>query len=192
MMGVVLFLAVGFCLLAFLLYWAQRQTPTAGRPRYDRRAEFGPAVLNLALPSRQIAERIFAAEDWEFVLSQAPAIRKLFLQERKSAALLWVHQVHGVIAQVMEFHRTAVRKNANLRPQAEIRLAVNYLAFTLLCGVLRGLIWWQGPYAARRMVTQVAGAAERISFATGQALASLDPTVLHKIKEDQLNFAPKV
>lgn len=192
MIEVLIFLASGLFLLALLLLWTQRHRLIAKRMECDPKVKPGPAILNLAFPSPQIAGRIFAEEDWEFVLSKAPAIRKLFLQERKSVALLWVRQVQSGVAQVMDFHRTAVRKNVDLRPEAEIWLAVDYLAFSLLCGVLRGLIWWQGPFAARRVVAQVVGEAERISFATGQVLASLDPAVINKMKEGWLNSSLKV
>jgi len=179
----VLFLAAGVLLLAFLLFWALRATESAAGSKALSDARETLTALELELPPRALVERIFSPQDWDFVSSQnAVQIRLTFLQERRTIALSWLRQTRKQAARLMDFHRRAVRWNSNLSPAIEIKLAANYVLFLLVCEILLGLIWLRGPFYARRMVGYAMGMAEQLWFTSGQLLAGLDPARLSRIK----------
>jgi len=185
MSALISYVGIGLLLLILLVLWVQRSgRSVAGAPELPEARE-ALTSLQLNLPPRELVERIFAVQDWDFVSSQTlPPIRRVFLQGRRAVALSWLARTRKQAARLMNFHVRAVRRNANLSPAVEIRLAINYLLFLLVCQVLLGFIWVGGPFRARRMVGYTLGAAEQLWLISGQLLARVDPARLGKIKTD--------
>jgi hypothetical protein len=182
------FLSVGLAFLGVLVFWAQRrQEPTAGGRSISKTQEILIAVQS-GLPSRAVGERIFALQDWEFVLSQAaPPIRQRFLRERKAMALSWLWQIREGLRQLMLFHKRAVRGSIQLNPAVEVRLAVNFHLFLLVYNLLWLLIWLRGPFLARVVISHAGRFADQFAGLSGGVLADLDPRHLQRIKDDLLS-----
>lgn len=163
------FLIIGVLFVLVLLVWALRTKGSGASLR-----ETAEGSNSLELPSsRALAERIFAAQDWEFVSSQAqPEIQRTFLQERGNLALSWLRQTRRQAAQLMEFHLRAVRQNTELRPSVEMRLAANYLTLLFLHGLLHVLIRVRGPFRARQMAGYAMRVAEQLSALSGKLLGA--------------------
>lgn len=179
------FLAIGLLLLTLLLLLAQRSTRPSAFSRERSVAREALTALQLEFPPRDLVERIFASQDWDFVSNQTRVqIRHTFLQERKAIALSWLRQTRKQAGRLMDFHLSAVRRNINLSPAVEIKLAANYLLFLLVCQFLLGLIWLRGPFGARRLVGYAVGVAEQLWFVSAQLLSSLDPARLGRIERD--------
>jgi len=169
MSPLIIFLAIGMLFAVVLLVWALRMKSSGAG---QREIAEGSTILELPSP-RALAERIFAAQDWEFISSQTePEIQRAFLQERKNVALCWLCQTRKGAAQLMEFHRRAVRRNIGVKPDVEMRLAANYLVFLFLYGILHVLIRLRGPFRARKMAGYAAGAAEQLWALSEQLPAS--------------------
>lgn len=171
-----LFLAIGLLLLIVLLVWARRSASAA--PDGRARAEVLEALsaLELAVPPRPLRERIFALEDWEFISNQAAHnTQRLFLKERRRVALSWLRETRKKVGEVIALRRTAVRRDRELRPAVEIKLATDYGFFFLVYVLLHTLIWLGGPFGARRMVGFAANLAEEVSLSTARLLVELDP-----------------
>ena len=177
-----LFLPIAILFLALLLFWAFRTTRSPVGSSALSEAREALADLELELPPRALAERIFATQDWDFVSRQTPVeIQRTFLQERRAVGLSWLRQTRKQAARLMDFHRRAVRRNIDLNPAVEIKLAANYVVFVVVYEMLVGLIWLGGPFYARKMVGYVTGLAERLWSTSGELLAGLDPARLSKI-----------
>ncbi len=157
------FLAIGALLLCFLAFWAWRNArPASGRIKLAE-AQEALTVLQLELLSRASVGQIFSLQDWSFVRSQTPPrVQQMFLQERKTLALIWLRRTRGQVARLMAFHLKAARGNTDLSPVGEIKLAVNYASFLLLCGILQSLIWAHGPFYAREAVDRAFVLAEQL------------------------------
>ena len=179
------FLAIALLLLTLLLLLAQRSTRAAASRREPSVAREALAALQLELPPRDLVERIFAWQDWDFVSNQTGVqIRHIFLQERTAIALSWLRQTRKQAGRLMDFHLSAVRRNINLSPAIEIKLGANYVLFLLVCRFLHGLIWLRGPFRARRLVGYAAGVAEQLWSISAQWLSSLDPARRGMIERD--------
>ena len=185
MSDLLIFVAIGLAFLVLLLLWVQRSAEAVADRREFGEAQEALTTLHLELPARALADRIFAAQDWDFVSSQAPPrIQRIFLQERRAVALSWLRETRVRIRRLMDFHVRAVRRNIALRPAVEIKLAISYVLFLLICKILLGLIWLRGPFGARRMVGYAVDAADNLSFMFGGVLASLDPARLDRVAAD--------
>jgi hypothetical protein len=173
---------IGVAFLVLLLLWAQRSARAPLSRRESFRAEEALGAFQLGLPTRTLAERIFAQEDWDYVAQQAPPeVRRAFLRERKTLALAWLRQTRLHVGILMRFHRRAVRGNARLSPAMEAGLTAHYLVFLMLYQVLCGLVWLRGPFWVQGMVGYAGGVAQEMSYLCGRLLASLDPESLGRV-----------
>ena len=178
-----LFLPVAILFLAFLLFWALRTKRSAVSSSSLAETWEALAVLELEIPPRALAERIFSTRDWDLISSQTSVgMQREFLQERRVVALSWLRQTRKRATRLMDFHRRAVRRNINLDPAVEIKLAANYVVFVFVYEMLVGLIWLGGPFHARTMADYAIGVAERLWSISGQLLANLDAAQLGRIK----------
>lgn len=158
MSEVVLFTGLGLVLLvlmAVLLYRfkssgaAQESMPRPGVP------------LSVEIP-QELVERLFGSDDWNFVRAQgSEQLSRLFLRERRELALSWMRGVRERASGLMNSHRLAARASSDLKPLDELRVAVYYLLFELLCRSLALAVWLRGPVA-------LAGLIERIDYLSGQ------------------------
>jgi hypothetical protein len=177
------FLGIGLALLVTLALWVQRSGAPVLEPQTVSHVQELLTAVHLDLPPRNVGERIFARSDWQFVVSQtAPSIQRRFLNDRKAVALSWLAETRMGLQKLMRFHRKAVRGNANLSPAMEIRLALGYFSFVLVCDLLRAFIWFRGPFAAQRVVGYAFGMADQVSYLSGHVLAGLDPMHLSRIQ----------
>src|SRR5579872_4969804 len=74
-------------------------------------------TLRVGLLPPEIIGRIRAKEDLDYMVSEAPEqLRRLFFDERKKIALLWVEQVRRQIISLSHFHRYSARFYGQLNP----------------------------------------------------------------------------
>lgn len=190
MTELIISLAAGLALLILLLVWAQRSAIAAGKKELSE-AQETLTDLQLEPPPRALRDRIFDWQDWQYVSRRAPlGVQQLFLQERKAVALLWLRQTRRQTRRLIDFHRRAVRRNINLSPAVEVRLAARYMLFLLAFWILLALIWVRGPFSARRMVGYAAGLAEQLSLLTGGLLVGLDHVRLGRITQEWAQQKP--
>ena len=108
--------------------------------------------------------RVFSRADWEFIRGlEAAGIERLFEQERKKVALVWVRQISATIGTVMREHARAARQSKNLEFSTEINIFGQFLMLLGVCGILAAAIWIAGPvrlgglaYFAQRLSRRVA------------------------------------
>jgi hypothetical protein len=170
------YFGAGFLLLVVLAIWARQNI---GRhkgaaelldPR-QHRSNAGTTVRQ-----RDLGERIFATEDWEFVSCETPQeIQQVFHRERSILAISWVRRTRGQISQVMRAHLIAARGSKNLRVATEFRLALSYFFYLGLCDLLIGLIWLRGPVRTRTSVRKTLRWLAQLRTAFGQLMARVDP-----------------
>ena len=160
MSGTVALLAVGLLLIGLLAVLLRRTEPSADdcfSPSED--CSFPPS-LKFADRRKDILDRIFGHEDWEFVLNHgAKEIRRLFLIERKKTALYWLSEIRSLSNATMRFHVYRARKSEKLQPIQEFKLAAKFFAIRAKCGFIAVMLMLRGPVALRSMV----GRASRLS-----------------------------
>ena len=113
--------------------------------------------------AQEVVSRIFSRADWEFVHGlKTGRIERLFKQERKRVALVWVRQTSAIIRKVMREHGEAARQSANLKFSMEINIFAQFLALMAVCGTLAlaiqitGPVWLGGlAHYAQRLSQQV-------------------------------------
>jgi hypothetical protein len=94
----------------------------------------------------ELVDRVFSRADWEFVRGlQARGIERLFQQERKKIALVWVGQTSALIRRVIGEHARAARQSKNLEFSTEIKIVAQFLVLMAVCGILSAAIQIAGP-----------------------------------------------
>src|SRR5260370_39666437 len=103
------YLGLGLLFLALLGLWVRQSFVTrAGRtellmPRHHR------SGVGSAAPHRDLGERIFGPEDWDFVSRDTPSeIQRMFQRERTVLALAWLRRTRWQVSQVIRAHRAGV------------------------------------------------------------------------------------
>jgi len=188
MTGTIIFLALGVILLATLLAVVLlRETPDLfllSSGNQGRESSRILTALDLNLPSGELAARIFAQEDLDFILREAPSLERIFLTERTHVAILWLRDARTCMEKVFHFYRMATRHSASLEFWTEIRVARDYFAFLVMSSTLQLLIKQLGPFIVRGMVARTFAVADRISAGVGRTLGTMDQSSLTKIKDD--------
>lgn len=94
----------------------------------------------------EFVNRVFSRADWEFVRGlKAGGIERLFEQERKKVALVWVRQTSALIRKVMSEHTRAARQSKNLDFSTEINIFAHFVMLMAVCGILSMAIQIAGP-----------------------------------------------
>jgi hypothetical protein len=94
----------------------------------------------------EFVSRIFSPADREFVRGlKAGSIERLFEQERKRVALVWVHQTSAMIRKVMREHAEATRESKNLEFSTEINILAQFLTLMAVCWILSVAVQIGGP-----------------------------------------------
>jgi len=170
------YFGLGVLFLLVLSLWIRQSFVTrAGRaellmPRQHR------SGVGRAAPHRELGERIFGPEDWDFVSRDTPSeIRRMFQRERTVLALSWLRRTRLQVSQVMRAHVAVAQQSDDLRLATEIRLALSYFLFLILCNSLIGWVWFQGPVRTRKIVGQTLQWAAQLRGAFEQLMASVDP-----------------
>ena len=179
------YLFLGLLLLAVLGWWVwdaivHRSTAELLTPRH---------LLGLRSVGsrRDVGERIFGPQDWDFVLRETPSkIQRMFQCERTVLALAWLRRTRIRTSQVMHAHVAVARQMEDLQIVMEIKLALSYLLFLILCNSLIGWVWLRGPVRTRKIVGQTLQwvAWQRAAF--GRLMAVVDPAN-HKALETDFN-----
>ena len=171
-------------LLAAVLHRKQPKTSLALEGETGGESRTILTSLDLSLPSRLLADRIFAQDDWDFVCRGAASLEQAFLKERKKIALLWLKDTRICVRNIFRFYRIAVRSSAALQFWTELRIAGNYFLFLFMVSGVESLIYLRGPFYARGMILRMFATADRVSTAAGRTLAALDPSSVARIKDD--------
>jgi len=175
----IFFLLIGAALFASLFFMARRRPRAEGSAQDIVEARQALSALRSALLPPELVERIFAKEDFEYVVSETPEpIHKLFLGERKRIALLWVGEVRTAILRLRRFYLGAARSYAQLDFRAEFALALDFAILLFACRALQLVLYLRGPYAAPRIVGTTATVATRLCGISEKALAFLNPPEL--------------
>lgn len=129
------------------------------------------------LPSHaDLGERIFGLEDWDFVSRNMPGeIQEMFLRERSVLAISWLRRTRRQVSLVMRAHVAAVRQIADFQLAPELKLALSYLLFLILCDFLIGWIWLCGPVRTREMIDHTVRTVTWLRSSFEQLMATVDP-----------------
>jgi hypothetical protein len=136
---------------------------------------------------RDLGDRIFGPQDWDFVLRETPSqIQRVFHRERTALALAWLRSMRMRTSQVMHAHVAVARNCEHLQIGIELKLALSYVFFLILCNSLIGWVWLRGPVRTRKIVRQTLHwvASQRAAF--GRLMAVVDPAS-HRVLETGFN-----
>src|SRR5260370_34104642 len=78
----------------------------------------------------------------------------MFQRERTVLAIAWLRPTRIRTSQVMHAHVAVARKSEDLQLGMELKLALSYLLFLILCNSLIGWVWLRGPVRTRKLVRQ--------------------------------------
>ncbi len=168
------YLFLGLLLLAVLGWWVwdaiiHKSTAELLTPRHL-------VGLRSAGARRDVGDRIFGSQDWDFVLRETPSeIHRMFQRERTVLALAWLRRTRLRTSQVMHAHVAVARKSEDLQIGMELKLALSYLLFLILCNSLVGWVWLRGPVRTRKIVGQTLQWAAQLRRAFEQLMARVDP-----------------
>ena len=170
------YFGLGMLFLLVLSLWVRQSFVTrAGRaellmPRQHR------SGVGRAAPHRDLSERIFGPEDWDFVSRDTPSeIQRMFQRERTVLAISWLRGTRKRVSQVMRAHVAVAQQSKDLQLATEIRLALSYFLFLILCNSLIGWVWLYGPVRTRNITGQTLQWAAQLRRAFEQLMARVDP-----------------
>ncbi len=187
MIELILFLLVGALLLFSLLFFTPRKPQGQKGPEPLAEVRQALNVLQLGLLSPEIVGRIFAKEDFDYVMSETTGdVQKLFLEERQRLALSWVGQIRRQTLSLRRFHLGSARFHARLRFLTEMKLAGDFAALLLACRALQAAVYLRGPYATPRLVGATTAAAARVCGVSEKSLDFLRPARLSSFGDDSV------
>jgi len=112
----------------------------------------------------EFVTRVFSRVDWEFVRGlKAGGIERLFEQERKKVALVWVRQTAALIRKVISEHARAARQSKNLEFSTEISIFAQFLMLMIVCGILSMAVQIAGPLWLGGLAHFAQGLAQRVA-----------------------------
>ena len=124
---------------------------------------------------KEYVSRVFSHADWEFIRGlKSRGVERLFQQERKKLALIWVRQTSAVIGRAVREHAGAARQSKNLDFLRETNILAQFLMLILSCQVLSIAIHVAGPVR----LSGLADFAQRLSQQVNQLQGSLQAGVL--------------
>jgi hypothetical protein len=167
-------LPVGFgvSILVLLVYFVLRTRSTS----YDAidLDEFKDSLSNFrtGLVAESQMDRLFCAEDWEYVSRvMPPSIQKMFYRERRAVLILWLLRTRKSAGKLVRQYKKIVRDNPDLSGITEIKIGLDYYRFWLFCEFLLLLVWLRGPIKTAKMIRWTLGRARRFSFQVDQLSA---------------------
>lgn len=169
------YLGVALLLLVVSVLWA-RQIFLTGKSRIELVEPREQRVAGRSSASLEdLGERIFRLRDWDFVSRNMPSeIQKIFLRERAFLAVSWLRRTRTRISLVMRAHVGAVGQIQDLQLATELKLALSYLSFFILCNLLIAGIRLRGPIRTRKTVGQTLRAVAWLRTAFEQLMARVD------------------
>ncbi len=169
------YLFLGLLLLAVLAWWVwdaivHRGAAEVLAPRQHR------SGMRSVGSQRDLGERIFGPQDWDFVSRETPPeTQRMFQRERTVLAIAWLRRTRLQVSQVMRAHVVGVQQSDDLQLATELRLALSYFLFLILCNSLIGWVWLYGPVRTRKIVGQTLQWAAQLRRAFEQLMARVDP-----------------
>lgn len=164
MTGTFTLLAIGLLLIG-LLAILLRRTESVDDEGFSRLSNDDSFTGSLRFEERRkdIVERIFGREDWDFVVSQgSKELLRLFLFERKQLALCWLSEIRNQARAAMRFHVSRAGRSRKVVALVELKVALNYFSIRLKCELIAFVLLLRGPVALRRMVGQASHLAEQL------------------------------
>lgn len=169
------YLFLGLLLSAVLSWWVWDAIVHRGAAEVLSPPQHRSRLRSIGL-QRDLGERIFGPEDWDFVLRETPSeIHRMFQRERTVLALAWLRRTRSKVSQVMCAHLGVAYQSEDLKLATEMRLAVSYLLFLVLCNSLIGWVWLLGPVRTRKIVRQNLQWASQLRSSFEQLMATVDP-----------------
>ena len=169
------YLVLGLLLLAVLAWWVWGAITHRGAAEVLSPRQHRSSVRSVGL-QRDLGERIFGPQDWDFVSRQTPSeIQRMFQRERTVLALTWLRRTRLQVSQVMRAHVAVVHQSDDLQIATEIRIALSYFLFLFLCNSLIGWVWLHGPVRTRKIVRQTFQWAAQLRGVFEQLMARVDP-----------------
>lgn len=166
---------LGLLLLAVTAWWIWDAFAHRGAAEVLAPPQRGPALGNVRA-QRDLCERIFGQRDWDFVSRETSSeIRRTFQRERTVLAIAWLRRTRLQVSQVMRAHVAVARRSDDLQPVTELRIALSYSLFLILCNSLIGWIWLYSPVRARKVVGQTLQLAAQMRATFVQLMARIDP-----------------
>lgn len=170
------YFGVAFVLLVVSALWARQLLLT----RKSRIEVIAPrkhqATGGRTASDGDLSQRIFGAEDWDFVSRSMPAeIQQMFLRERAALAISWLGRIRRHVSLAMRAHVAAVQQIEDLQLAPELKLALSYLSFLILCEFLIGWIWLRGPMRTRETVGHTLRTVMWLRGSIAQLMAKVDP-----------------
>lgn len=185
MIQLILFLIVGLGFLFSIYIFARRGPRVEGSAQNVLKARQALVTLQAGLLPPQMVGRIFAKADYEYVVTATPRhVHDLFLEERRKVALSWVKQVREQILDLRHFHQGYARFYSRLSLRTEIRLAFEFLTLLWICRALDLALYFRGPYAAPRLVGQVAATAVRVCTISEKSMGFLKAAQIDALRHD--------
>lgn len=182
MIQLALFLLLGLALFAFLYALVRRSRTAEGSAQHVLKAQQALSALQAGLLPPPVLKRIFAKDDYEYVVSaRDAALTRLFVAERKTIALCWVREIRERIVSLQEFHRGSARFYSRLSLHTEMRLAFDFFILLCACRVLQVALHVRGPYAAPRMVGRVASVAASVCATSKEAMDFLSSMKIDRL-----------
>jgi hypothetical protein len=173
MSGTLTLLAIGFLLIASLIYLLDRPGSEEEDVPWLRDKYSTIPSANSEDRRKEHLDRIFGSEDWEFIRNNtSKRVQQLFLKERREIALSWLSRLRSQARSGMDLHVARVRASKELEPLAELRLAIDYYAFQAKCGLIAAILLLGGPTALRDMVGQAESLSNNLK---GMLEAALKP-----------------
>ena len=169
------YLFLGLLLLAVLAWWVwdaivHRGAAEVLAPRQHR------SSMRSVGSRRDLGERIFGPQDWDFVSRETPPeTQRMFQRERTVLAIAWLRRTRLQVSQVMRAHVTGVQQSEDLQLATEMRLALSYFLFLIVCNSLIGWVWLHGPVRTRKVVGQTLRWASQFRRSFEQLMARVDP-----------------
>ena len=169
------YLVLGLLLLAVLAWWVWRAIAHRGAAEVLSPRQHRSSVRSIGL-QRDLGERIFGPQDWDFVSRETPSeIQRMFQRERTVLALTWLRRTRLQVSQVMRAHVAVAHQSDDLQIATEIRIALSYFLFLFLCNSLIGWVWLHGPVRTRKIVRQTFQWAAQLRGVFEQLMARVDP-----------------
>ena len=166
-------------LLVLILVWI----------RADSTSRHLPSVLDEWPPDQsdaadvcppEFVSQIFSGQDLAFISRlESPDLKRHFLRERSTVALLWVQQTSAVIRRIMRRHLEASRLSEDIEFAMEARIFLQYAQLRLICGILFLLIGLAGPQRMQGMALSADKLTQRIGnvlreFESGARTGEMD------------------
>ena len=171
MSGVTIYFVIGVLLMAVLIGLLVQL-------RDMNRAPLEPAddTCRGEIPSRELTNRIFGPEDWEFVSNEgSESLRRLFLSRRKALAIAWVRAISADVSRLMRVHRTTARRSSALKPISELRVTLGFLVFQIICQLFICAIRLSGPTRMRGFARPIGELSEWVANVITQFLPTQQP-----------------